>query len=185
MADLVKGMVIVLNGASSSGKTSVALCLQSLLPEPWLTLGSDTLLAAMPVAAWGSGSGIEEAPDGQITVGRAFRALQAAWAHGVAAMARAGAGIILDEIFLDGADDQQRWRAALDGFPMLWVGVRCDPRVAAEREAARGDRARGTAKAQARLVHHGVSYDVEIDTTHTSPEQCARIILDRVAVCGG
>ncbi len=40
--------VIVLNGVSSSGKSSIALCLQVVLPQPWLTLGIDDLIKAMP-----------------------------------------------------------------------------------------------------------------------------------------
>lgn len=40
--------VIVLNGGSSSGKSSIARCLQELLPDPWLTLGADTLVDALP-----------------------------------------------------------------------------------------------------------------------------------------
>jgi len=36
--------VIVLNGVSSSGKTSIARCLQSMLTTPWLLLGIDDLI---------------------------------------------------------------------------------------------------------------------------------------------
>jgi chloramphenicol 3-O phosphotransferase len=172
--------VIVLNGGSSSGKSSLALCLQSLLPDPWLTLGVDTLIEAMPLALWQSSTGLSVASDGQITSGAAFRALEAAWISGVAAMARAGAGVILDEVFLSGGVAQERWKAALRGLPVLWVGVKCDPHVAAEREAARADRDPGMAMSQAHLVHQGVAYDIEVDTTHTPPEECARIIMDRL-----
>jgi chloramphenicol 3-O phosphotransferase len=45
--------VIVLNGGSSSGKSSIARFLQSLLAGPWLTLGVDTLIEAMPASLWG------------------------------------------------------------------------------------------------------------------------------------
>jgi chloramphenicol 3-O phosphotransferase len=51
--------VIVLNGGSSSGKSSVARSLQSLLPSPWLTLGVDTLIEAMPRFIVGIEVGIE------------------------------------------------------------------------------------------------------------------------------
>src|ERR1700733_4575853 len=172
--------VIVLNGGSSSGKSSLARCLQSLLPDPWLTLGVDTLIEAMRVALWQSNTGLSVASDGQITTGAAFRALEAAWIRGVAAMAHAGAGVIVDEVFLSGGVAQERWKVALHGLRVLWVGVKCDPHVAAEREAARADRDPGMAMSQAHLVHRGVAYDVEVDTTHASPEECARIIIDRL-----
>jgi chloramphenicol 3-O phosphotransferase len=48
--------------------------------------------------------------------------------------------------------------------------------VAAVREIARGDRVTGMAAAQAEQVHLGVLYDLEVDTTHSDPMECARII---------
>jgi chloramphenicol 3-O phosphotransferase len=96
--------------------------------------------------------------------------------EGVAAMARAGARVILDEVLLGGAAAQQRWQKKLAGLDVLWVGVRCDAAVAAGREVARGDRVRGMAVSQAEVVHNGVVYDVEVDTTHTESLECARVI---------
>ena len=45
--------VIVLNGASSVGKSTLAVALQDLLPKPFLHVGVDTLLAAMPPSSAG------------------------------------------------------------------------------------------------------------------------------------
>ena len=69
-------------------------------------------------------------------------------------MARAGARVIVDEVFLGGAASQQRWQKALGGLDVLWVAVRCEVEVAAARELAR-DRAGGMAVSQAELVHQG------------------------------
>ncbi|WP_291409291.1 chloramphenicol phosphotransferase CPT [Actinophytocola sp.] len=168
--------VIVLNGGSSSGKSGIARCLQAVLPDPWLAFGVDTLIDAMPASMRASDAGIEFAPDGEVIVGAEFRSLEAAWIEGVAAMARAGAGVIVDEVFLGGAASQQRWQKALGGLDVRWVGVRCEGGVAAAREVARGDRITGMAVSQADVVHQGVVYDLEVDTTHTEPMQCARII---------
>ena len=168
----------MLNGGSSSGKSGIARCLQAVLPDPWLVFGVDTLIQAMPVAS--RLSGIEFAQAGTVIVRPEFRALEAAWMEGVAAMARAGARIILDEAFLGGAASQQRWLTALGALRVLWVGVRCDGAVAAAREMARGDRVTGMAASQAELVHHGVHYDLQVDTTHTEALDCARAIAARV-----
>ncbi|MPZ79876.1 MAG: chloramphenicol phosphotransferase CPT [Actinophytocola sp.] len=168
--------MIVLNGGSSSGKSGIARCLQAVLPDPWLAFGVDTLIDAMPASMRASDAGIEFAPDGEVIVGAEFRSLEAAWIEGVAAMARAGAGVIVDEVFLGGAASQQRWQKALGGLDVRWVGVRCEGGVAAAREVARGDRITGMAVSQADVVHQGVVYDLEVDTTHTEPMQCARII---------
>ncbi|GAA4460534.1 hypothetical protein GCM10023170_061790 [Phytohabitans houttuyneae] len=173
--------VIVLNGGSSSGKSGIVRCLQAVLPDPWLAIGVDTLVDAMPAAMRASDAGITFAPDGGVSVGPAFGALQAAWMEGVAAMVRAGARVIVDDVFLGGGGSQQRWRGPLGGLGVLWVGVRCDREVAAGREVARGDRVPGMAAAQAELVHQGVAYDLEVDTTHTESLACARAIAAHLA----
>jgi chloramphenicol 3-O phosphotransferase len=172
--------VIVLNGGSSSGKSGIVRCLQAVLPDPWLALGTDTLVDALPAAMRASDAGIEFAPDGEVTVGPEFRTLEAAWIEGIAAMARAGARVVVDEVFLGGADSQRRWQQALRGVEVLWVGVRCDSAVAAGREVARGDRVTGMAASQAESVHRGVIYDLEVDTTRAESMECARAIAARV-----
>lgn len=172
--------MIVLNGGSSSGKSGIARCLQAVLPDPWLALGTDTLVDAMPAAMRASDTGIEFAPDGEVIVGPEFRTLEAAWIEGIAAMARAGARVIVDEVFLGGPASQRRWHDALHDLPVLWVGVHCDATVAAGRELARGDRPIGMAASQANTVHRGVTYDLEIDTSHTESIECARVIAARV-----
>lgn len=170
----------MLNGASSSGKSSITACLQAVLPEPWLAVGIDTLIRAMPVAMTSSKAGIEVAPDGAVSIGAEFRALEDAWTEGVAMMARAGARIIVDDVFLSGQASQRRWLRVLDGLGVLWVGVRCESTVAAGRELARRDRVPGQSRLQVGVVHEGVRYDVEVDTTRTEAIDCARHIADHL-----
>ncbi|WP_329568703.1 chloramphenicol phosphotransferase CPT family protein [Kitasatospora sp. NBC_01266] len=198
--------LIILNGGSSSGKSVLARCLQAVLPRPWLTFGTDTFVEGLPASLRSpsspspssaspsssspsssspsdspSDAGIEFADDGTVTVGPVFRELEAAWITGITAMARAGSPVIVDEVFLGGAQSQQRWERAAEGLGVLWVGVRCAAAVAAEREVARGDRAVGMAAAQAELVHRGVRYDLEVDTAHAESMACARLIAARVS----
>jgi chloramphenicol 3-O phosphotransferase len=75
-------------------------------------------------------------------------------------------------------------RAHLAGLGVLWAGVRCAPEVAAAREAARGDRVRGAAL-KATIVHEGVRYDVEVDTSDAESLACARVIASCVAPVHG
>ncbi len=63
---------------------------------------------------------------------------------------------------------------------MLWAGVRCESSVAAGREVARGDRVTGMAVSQAEVVHRGVRYDLEVDTTRDESMECARTIAAHV-----
>ncbi|GHH53271.1 chloramphenicol phosphotransferase CPT [Lentzea cavernae] len=175
--------VIVLNGGSSSGKSGIARCLQAVLPQAWLAIGVDTLIDVVPARLRLGSEGIgfpEEDLGGDVSVGAEFRLLEDAWMAGVAAMVRAGARVIVDDVFLGGAESRQRWEKALDGLAVLWVGVRCDAGVAAGRELARGDRVSGMAEAQADLVHRGMSYDVEVDTAKAESVECAKVIAARV-----
>ncbi|MEU6488586.1 chloramphenicol phosphotransferase CPT [Streptomyces sp. NPDC046887] len=172
--------VIMLNGGSSAGKTGIARCLQAVLPGPWLAFGIDGLVDALPAALREGGEGIGFAGDGGVEVGAGFRELEAAWMAGLAATARAGARLVVDDVFLGGAESQARWRTALDGLEVLWVGVRCDGAVAAGREIARGDRTGGMAAGQAEAAHRGVVYDLEVDTTRTESLVCAHTIAARV-----
>ncbi len=172
--------MIILNGGSSSGKSGIVRCLQAVLPDPWLAFGCDSFVDALPARMQLSDDGIVVAADGKVSVGADFQALEAAWREGVGAMARAGARIIIDDVFLGGAASQQRWLKALGGLAVLWVGVRCDSAVAAGREVARGDRTHGMAASQADVVHDGVFYDLEVNTTHAEAMICALTIAARV-----
>jgi chloramphenicol 3-O phosphotransferase len=123
---------------------------------------------------------LEFAPDGGIIVGPQFRVLEAAWIKGIAEMARAGARIVVDDVFLSGAASQRRWKDGLGALQVLWVGVRCEGGVAEGREIARGDRITEMAVSQAEAVHRGVAYDLQVDTTRTEALECARAIAARV-----
>ena len=170
--------VVVLNGGSSAGKSSIARALQVLVPVPWLTFGEDVLGAALPRS--GPNVVLTIGPGGEVQVAAGYRPLAAAWYRGLAAIAAAGVGLVLDEILLRGADGQAELAAALTGLDVVWVGVHCAPDVAAAREDARGDRVAGMAVGQAEPVHRGVAYDLEVDTTRTSAEDCARLIVEHL-----
>jgi len=76
--------VIVLNGGSSSGTTSVGRAQQTHLPKPHLPLGVDTLIDAMPTPR----PGRHDAPisvdaDRTARPGPTFRTLEKAWYRGV------------------------------------------------------------------------------------------------------
>lgn len=191
---------MVLNGGSSSGKTSIARCLQRLLAPSCLTLGVDDLIRALPGGAdlgeltrtgpgragpVGTEGAITFGADGSVTVGEDFRRAEAAWYTGLAAIGRCGTGLILDEVFLEGRRSQERLAAALSGLPVVWVGVRCDPEVATAREYARQDRVTGMALLQAERVHDGVSYDTVVDTTAASTPDCARAVVSHLALKSG
>ena len=87
---------IVLNGTSSSGKTSIARCLQSMLTAPWLLLGIDDLTRAVPDKGIDDGTLLHVSETGQVEVGPGWGSLEASWYGGIAAIAASGTGVIVD-----------------------------------------------------------------------------------------
>jgi chloramphenicol 3-O phosphotransferase len=173
--------VIVLNGVSSSGKTSIARSLQTMLPTPWRHRGIDDLIRAMPDKGLEDGSLLRISETGQVDVGPQWPALEASWYVGVAAIAASGTGVIVDEVLLGGGTGQDRLRAALSGLEVLWVGVKCDAAVVRAREVLRPDRVAGMAASQATPVHEGVKYDMTVDTSTASSDSCAAEIITNMA----
>ena len=119
--------------------------------------------------------------DGVVAVSDRFRQLEHAWYQGLAAIARDGVGVIIDEVFLGGRESQDRLRLSLGGLPVVWVGVRYHLDVAVAREVARPERTQGMASTQAMIVREGVQYDLEVDTTTSTALECATTIADYVA----
>ena len=91
---------------------------------------------------------VEFTSAGSIVVRAPFRGAETGWYEGLGAMARVGTSLIIDEVFLDGGNSQARLRIALEGLPVLWVGVRCQGEVAEARELQRSDRHIGLARDQ-------------------------------------
>jgi len=91
-------------------------------------------------------------------------------------MAKSGANLILDEVVLNDelcAD----WQALLSGLDVFFVGVHCDLAELERRERERGDRVIGQARGQYQNVHESMSYDIEVDTTQTTPEDAASQVI--------
>ena len=173
--------VIVLNGTSSAGKTSIARCLQWMLSTPWLLLGIDDLTRAVPDKGMDDGTLLHVTETGQVEIGPGWRSLEASWYTGLATIAACGTGVIVDEVFLDGGAGQARLRRSLRDLEVLWVGVICDLEVARAREALRPDRVVGQVDSQAFVVHAGVEYDLTVDTSRDTSESCAARVLEWVS----
>ena len=149
---------IVLNGASSSGKTSIAAALQDRLEGVWLRISVDDFVRMLPARA------LAELP--KVVRG----------GHGaIAALLGDGLRIIYDGPL--GSDLMAHFDQAVAGHEVLRVGVRCDDAVLDKREAERGDRVPGQARLQNQSVHTGVRYDVEVDTSDSTVEACAEAIV--------
>ena len=171
--------MIVLNGGSSSGKTALARKLQIALGDSWLVVGIDLFMWTLPSRLFADPDGIT-VTDGVITRGDEYLRLYAAFQRATAALAQNGADVVVDDVFLDGAADQQLWTAGLGALDVCWIGVRCAPDVAEQRELARGDRISGAARAQSTAVHEGVRYDYEVDTGELDVEQATVAVTNHL-----
>jgi chloramphenicol 3-O phosphotransferase len=191
----VTATCIILNGTSSSGKSSIAAALQRLWPEPLQVSGLDTFLSLQSLPFFGFGghvapgfSWLPANQDGQpafdIDIGPAgiamIRATHAYWA----ACAAGGLDQVIDDVWL--VPGQPTWlRDALHAATTFWVGVRCPLAVTERRERDRGDRIVGTARGQHPVVHSFRAYDIEVDTSVSSPQKCAEAILAALPVSPG
>ena len=180
--------VIILNGASSSGKSSIAKELQSILPRNYLHIGIDTFISMMPEKS-NSLDCSDEKSDGfyfqqevlernvvqRIQSGSYGRKVNQAYHSTVKHLADLGLGVIVDDV-MDGSSEQKLWNLALGSTSTLFVGVHCCLDVLVERERLRGDRVQGSAVEQALRVHQGVVYDLELSTSNDTVMECAQQI---------
>ena len=164
--------VVYLNGVSSAGKSSLARALVEAMAEPYASVSIDAF-EGMAQRRW-------PLPGAQ----EFFSTCLIPMLHDCAArFADAGLGVVVDTMLLDPAwlrDAAER----LGGHEVLFVGVHCQLPELQRRERARGDRQLGKAATQLPRVHavaraHG-GYDLEVDTTATDPEACARQIQRRL-----
>jgi chloramphenicol 3-O phosphotransferase len=160
------GQIILLNGTSSSGKSSIAKDLLRMLDSPYYYMSVDAFNA------------MRDRRDLQPEEieGLLYR-MRRGFHRAIAGMAAGGNDIVVDHVL------SEPWRLTdclelFAPFDVVFVGVHCAAAELERRERARGDRPAGLAAQQLSAVHkHGV-YDIECDTTTTSPHDCARQIKD-------
>lgn len=168
------GTILVLNGTSSSGKTSLLKALQDLLDEPFLDAGIDKFIWMMPERylerpLW------DDVLGKATQAGKAGELLFSGMHRAIAALSRSGNNVLADHVLVEPTWVRDCAELFAD-LPAYLIGVRCPLEVVEQRERDRRSRTLGQARAQYGLVHaHGV-YDMEVDTSCGSPEDCAQEI---------
>jgi chloramphenicol 3-O phosphotransferase len=199
----------MLNGTSSAGKSATARALQQIMETPYVHTGIEHFLPRVPQRFFGVWEGLDPPPvdyfmlvykgaaprmvveleGGEaafglgdfagVRIGPEGIKLLAGVYRGIAALAAAGVDVIVDDVLYD----ERLLRAAVDAFcdlPVLFVGLHVPREVAEQRERERGDRGPGGAAAFYDLVHaHGI-YDLELETSILSPQECALRIREAV-----
>ncbi|MEU7855441.1 AAA family ATPase [Nonomuraea sp. NPDC049141] len=154
------GRVIILNGASSSGKSTLAKALRQALDEPFLYVSSDQFVASGmlpdrrdeegPFSWWN-----EMRP-------RFFKGFHQC----LPALAGAGNDLIVEHVI-----EFRAWRESLSrllaDFDVFLVGVHCDLAEIDRRERERGDRRIGEGRSHVETdgIHTFGPYDYEVDTS--------------------
>lgn len=148
--------IIVLNGTSSAGKSSLANELQKGLLGSYLIVPIDSFISMIP------DNSFDEKIEGVVTaMGKTVRAL-----------ADERNNIILDTVFYDPSRRCSELKAELQGHRIIWVKVYCsDLRELSRRELARHDRPAGTACSQVTMVYENYLCDVDVDTSKGSIQE--------------
>jgi chloramphenicol 3-O phosphotransferase len=188
----VKPLLIVLNGTSSAGKTTLAAAVAEQCPTPLQVSGVDTFLALQPDSMFAP-PGSDVPSDGftwcavevegreawAVRPGRKGEALMRAVHAYWAACAQEGIHQVVDHVLLSeamAADLQER----LQPHDPLFVDVRCPLNVVDQRERERGDRLIGQGRGIGATVHDFLTYDVHVDTSLMRPEHAAEVVLAAV-----
>ena len=162
------GKIILLNGPSSAGKSTLAARLQALLDEPFWCLSIDHLRAAQVLPARRIETG--EFP---------WSSLRASFFDGfhrcLPALAGAGNNLVVEHI-IETREWMDRLLDLLADIDVFFVGLHCPVDELERREIARGDRRIGEARADFETAHRGCTYDMEVDSTAPIEVTAAAIV---------
>ncbi len=170
--------VIFINGTSSSGKTSLLKLLQKKLPEPFLDMGIDKFIWMLP------GRYLDR-PLWDDVLGKAVQPGPVGWSlfsgmhHAIAAAASRGNNILADHVFVEKAwvDECASLFADMNAY---LIGLMCPLEILEQRERDRKDRTLGQAKMQYKVIHKFTQYDLELDTSKLTTEECAEQVIARL-----
>ena len=162
------GKIIVINGPSSSGKTTLALALQKQLDLPFIRFSFDLFLDHKAL------------PSEQIKSGRfSWDQIRPAVFRGVhqcvPALATAGNNVIFDHI-IETKAMLYELVPLLSALDVFFVGVHCSLPELERREMQRGDRRSGEARQDFQAVHNITTYDLEINSEQPLEENVLLLI---------
>ncbi len=187
--------IILLNGCSSAGKSSITKAIQHLSDTPWLHFSLDAFINMMPHRYIGFGDNADNSyfsvipgsndlgPTSHIKIGSLGKDVFDCMPLLAKLLADHGNNLIIDEVLL--SDDAVKMYAeSLKNHRVYFVGVFAQLNAMQEREILRGDRSIGLANDQYNRVHTGTKpYDLKVDTTQTSAFGCAKEILAFIDQC--
>jgi len=191
------GQIVILNGAPRAGKSSIVRVIQDTFDGVWINLGLGVFITATP-RRYRPGIGLRPGPGPAKGGDRPeleplVPVLYGALYESIAAHSRLGVNVVTDTTHHGAIHPHLLGDCArrLAGLPVLFVGVRCSIQEIMRRrnESPPGTYAVGTPDdpfpAPVLLwqeeVHKPGIYDLEVDTSLLSPQECAQRIQERLA----
>lgn len=180
---LKQGIIVFLNGTSSSGKTSISteLLAQNEISFHHLSIDDFFLRLFKDYIEFINTkcSSIESADTEEVQVSTDIIVdpLVTLFYSTIKYMSAKGMNIVVDTV----NDNDARLNTCLSlliDHPVLFVGVTCSKEELIRREKQRGDRERGLAISQYDKVYCFNEYDIELNTETLRPNECANLILD-------
>ena len=183
------GLVLVLDGPSSVGKSTTLEALQRRWPiersGPLVAAGLDATRALLGPGGRGRWAELIDRVEPSVAGrpprfrhGPLGREMIATMHRAAATWARAGFDVGLDHCIVDTAMLADL-RRACDGVPLLVIGMTCDPDVLDDRESDRSDIVQGRSAAQRAAVLEVEHRDV-IDTTESTTEEVVAEVMELV-----
>ena len=169
-----RGFLLVLNGPSSSGKSTVATAIQQQSNILWWSVSVDAItgLAEQSLKTL-SGDSESNQKMFENVINMATKLTQ----QTAKELLDCGYNVILELVCQRGQGEAESWRATFDGYFTVWVGLDATLEELTRRESLRGDRVTGLAAWHKQRVHVGIPYDFTIETTELAPVEIARSIL--------
>jgi chloramphenicol 3-O phosphotransferase len=154
MEHLIPGKIILLNGVSSAGKSTLCRAVQAEIDEPFLQFSLDFLMFDTGVLPK------RRNPSGPFSWASMKPKLFQGYFGCLTALARAGNNLVLGYV-LETHEQLEQLVRALKTLDVFFVGVHCPLPELGRRERERGDRPTGDAKRDFGIVHNFSSYDFE------------------------
>jgi chloramphenicol 3-O phosphotransferase len=162
----MSGKMIFLNGASSSGKSTLARGLQAALEELFWHYSIDHLRSVLPM---------DRIRSGDFVWSQHREAFFEGFHHSLPALVSAGNNLIVEHI-IEGKTWLDRLVGLLRGRDVFLVGVHCPVDELERREIDRSDRRPGEARADLERVHRFLRYDVEVSSLAPNQENVAAVV---------
>ena len=165
----MSGKIILINGASSSGKSTLSKALQARLDEPFWHYSIDHLIRDAGILP------MERIKQGDFQWSDLRPAFFEGFHRTLPALAEAGNNLIVEHI-VETADWMERLVRLLEPFDVFFVGLHCPLPELERREVERGDRRIGEARQDFEITHMFGTYDLEIDSTTPLDQNVAIVI---------